>query len=74
MVKSVSPEDTVVYEFLVDDQIYDLGDGKREKIKNQDNPGFEGDRHCLKNRIAKTIADTAQGVYTGSITGIIKSK
>jgi spore coat protein U-like protein len=74
MVNSVSPEDTVVYEFLVDDQIYDLGGGKPEKIKDQDNPGFEGDRHHITVRIADTIADKAEGVYTDSITGIIKAK
>jgi len=30
--------DSIIYEFVVDEANYDLGSGKPEKIKNQDNP------------------------------------
>jgi hypothetical protein len=74
MVNSVSSSDTIIYEFLVGGEIYDLGVDKPEKIKDQGNPGFEGDRHHLSVRIADTITDKAQGIYTDSITGVIKAK
>jgi len=73
LVNSTSPDDSIVYEFLVDEQIYELT-GKPEKIKEQGNVGFEGDRHHLTVRIADSIADKSEGVYTDEITGVIKAK
>lgn len=74
LVNSNSPDDSIIYEFLVGGQIYDLAQNKPEKIKDQDNPGFEGDRHHLTVRIADTTADKEEGVYTDQITGVIRAK
>jgi hypothetical protein len=75
LVNSTSPEESIVYEFLVGGQIYDLTEKKPEKITDQDNPGYEGDRHQLTVSITDTgIAGKAEGVYTDQITGVIKAK
>ena len=74
LVNSTSPEHSIFYEFLVGGQIYDLAGNKPEKIKDQGNPGYEGDRHQLTVRIVDSIADKEQGVYTDQITGVIKAK
>ena len=73
MVNSTSPQDTVIYEFLVNGDLYDLKK-KGKKIMDQGNPDFEGDRHQLMVRIADSIEDKARGIYSDVITGIIKAK
>lgn len=70
---STSENDFIVYELLVNMEIYDFSK-KSKKIRDQDNPGYEGDRHFLTIRISDTIADKPEGLYTDVITGVIKAK
>jgi hypothetical protein len=74
MVNSTASNIEVSYEFTVNSEVYDLTKKSSKKIKDQNNTGYDGDRHQLQVRITEDVSEKEQGIYTDVITGVIKAK